>query len=70
MHIPGEFDKHFCVGSICHINAAEPVDADTIERLIHHCAEKGVIYWVINYALQRCGNGHISVGKIITKCEV
>lgn len=69
--IQGRFDGLFSGGAICHLNLAEKVDADTIENLIKYAASKGVIYFAINYALNRCEQGHMSVGMNTTgKCPI
>jgi len=62
--LQGKFDKHFSGGSICHLNIEEQIaDPRLIEDLILSCAEKGVIYFAINYNIQRCENEHMTVGK-------
>jgi ribonucleoside-triphosphate reductase len=62
--LQGLFDKHFSGGAICHINVEERIeDTSKIVDLIKLCASKGVVYWAINYNLQRCENGHMAIGK-------
>lgn len=74
IHLQGLFDKHFSGGAICHINVEQQIhDANHIVKLIKVCAKKGIVYFAINYNLQRCGrlnangvnigNGHMTVGK-------
>lgn len=61
--LQGLFDSEFSGGAILHLNVGERIeDPAVIESLIHHCAESGVVYWAINYALNRCEKGHVSVG--------
>ncbi len=62
--LQGRFDKHFSGGAICHINVETKInDPNKIFELIKICAKMGVIYWAINYNLQMCQKGHMSVGK-------
>jgi len=64
IHLQGLFDSHFSGGAICHLNIEEKVeDTEKVVELIKMCAEKGVIYFALNYNLQRCSEGHMSVGK-------
>lgn len=66
----GMFDSEFSGGAICHVNVEQNItDPKTIVELIKSCAKMGVVYWSINYNLQRCENGHMGVGKA-TKCAV
>jgi anaerobic ribonucleoside-triphosphate reductase len=68
--LQGLFDKHFSGGAICHINVEQPIDdVEQIEELIYSCAKMGVVYWAINYNLQYCCNGHMTVGKR-DKCSI
>ena len=67
IRLQGAFDKKFSGGAICHVNVEEKLeDPKRIEELIDHCAESGVVYWAINYCIQRCANGHMSVGRVDT----
>jgi len=62
--LQGLFDKHFSGGAIAHINVETPIqDEQQIVDLIKTCAKMGVVYWAINYNLQECEKGHMSVGK-------
>jgi len=62
--LQGIFDKHFSGGAICHLNVEERItDKTQIMSLIKACAKKGVIYFAINYNLQRCEDFHMTVGK-------
>ena len=70
IEIQGKFDKHFSGGAICHINVDEKIeDESLIVNLIKECANKGVIYFAINYNLQKCEDSHMSVGKK-DKCSI
>lgn len=62
--LQGIFDSHFSGGSICHVNVESKIDnPQKLENLIRTCAKMGVIYWAVNYNLQRCKNEHMTVGK-------
>lgn len=68
--LQGLFDQHFSGGSICHLNVEEKIKSpEKIVSLIKLCAKMGVVYWAVNYNIQRCANEHITVGKL-TKCPV
>ena len=68
--LQGKFDKHFSGGSICHLNIETKIeDYNLIKDLIKSCASKGVIYFAINYNLQMCISGHMTVGKNIN-CSI
>lgn len=62
--LQGIFDNGMTGGAICHINIETQItDKQQMIDLILTCASKGVIYFAINYNLQECEEGHISVGK-------
>lgn len=64
IELQGIYDEHFSGGSICHLNVEERLeDKEIIKNLIRTCAEKMVVYIAINYNLQKCAKGHMSVGK-------
>jgi len=68
--IQGIFDRYFSGGSICHLNIEESInDSKLIEDLILECAKRGIIYFAINYNLQRCSNKHMTVGRK-DKCPI
>lgn len=70
IEIQGKFDKHFSGGSICHINVEDRIsDFNDMALLIETCAKMGVIYFAINYNLQKCKNNHMTVGKTST-CSI
>jgi anaerobic ribonucleoside-triphosphate reductase len=63
--LQGKFDKEFSGGAICHINVENKITkTEDMENLIIESAKKGVVYFAINYNLQKCKNGHMSVGKL------
>ena len=70
IRLQGLFDSHFSGGAICHINVEQRLeDRKCLVDLIKACAKQGVVYWAINYVIQRCENDHISVGNKDT-CNV
>ncbi|MCE5220019.1 MAG: anaerobic ribonucleoside-triphosphate reductase [Clostridium sp.] len=68
--LQGLFDKHFSGGSILHINIDSPIeDINSIIELIRSTAKMGVVYFALNYNLQECEEGHMSVGRK-DNCEI
>jgi ribonucleoside-triphosphate reductase (formate) len=64
IYLQGMFDKHFTGGAICHINIDNEIkDSSELKELIRTIAKMGVVYHAINYNIQECENGHMSVGK-------
>lgn len=64
IELQGKFDKFFSGGSILHVNCDSRItDPKDMEDLISYTIKKGVIFHAINYNLQRCKNGHVTVGK-------
>ncbi len=62
--LQGLFDKHFSGGAIAHINVEERItDPQLVANLIHTCAEMGIVYWAMNYMIQECESGHMTVGR-------
>lgn len=62
--LQGLFDKHFSGGAICHVNVEEKIDdTEHMMDIIETCANKGVIYFALNYNLQCCEDFHMSVGR-------
>lgn len=62
--LQGTYDEHFSGGSICHLNVESEIEAvEQLKDLIKTSAKKGVVYVAINYNLQECEDGHMSVGK-------
>ncbi len=62
--LQAKFDKHFSGGAICHVNVDTLIEDETkLEQLMETVIEIGVIYFAINYNLQECSNGHMTVGK-------
>lgn len=64
IRLQGLFDKHFSGGAICHVNVEQQLtDPKQLADLIKACARQGVVYWAVNYNIQRCEQGHMSVGR-------
>lgn len=65
IYLQGKFDKHFSGGAICHLNFDQVLnDKELMKNMIISCAKQGVIYFAINYVLQECEKGHMSVGNV------
>jgi len=63
IRLQGIFDGHFSGGAICHLNVDERIeDYNDISALIKNTAKMGVVYFAINYVLQECEDGHMTVG--------
>lgn len=64
IEIQGKLDKHFSGGAICHLNVeTQLTDKEKMKLLIETSANKGVIYFAVNYNIQKCEDEHITVGK-------
>ena len=62
--LQGLFDNQFSGGAIAHINVETRIeDTDLLIDLINTTVKKGVVYHAINYNLQKCEDGHMTVGK-------
>lgn len=69
--LQGMFDKHFDGGSISHINIDNQLeDPKVMSELIITAIKQGVVYFAINYVLNACSNGHITIGKDAEICNV
>ena len=67
IELQGTFDSKFSGGAICHLNMDQEIkDVNIMSKLIEMCAQRGVVYFAINYVLQECEDGHMSVGNIDT----
>lgn len=63
IHLQGLFDGHFSGGAILHANVEQRLnDPQQLVDLIKYCARKGVVYWAVNFLINRCANGHMTVG--------
>lgn len=62
--VQGALDKHCTGGAVCHLNiAAEIRRPETMAALIQHAASQGVVYFAVNYQINRCAEGHMTVGR-------
>jgi len=69
--LQGRFDHLMTGGAIMHINVAEQIkDPQDIVDLISSSAKQGVIYQAINYVINVCENGHVSVGRDSETCSI
>ena len=70
IHLQGLFDERMTGGAVAHLNVETRItDSKLIEELIKIAVKHGVVYHAINYNLQRCENGHMSVGKF-ERCNI
>jgi len=70
IELQGKFDSLLSGGGIVHLNVENEIDdADKIVRLIRYTAKQGVVYFGINYNIQKCENDHVVAGKN-EKCPV
>lgn len=67
--LQGKFDHLMTGGAIMHINVAEQIkDPQDIVDLISSSAKQGVIYQAVNYVINVCEDGHVSVGRELEVC--
>jgi len=65
--LQGLFDKHMTGGAIAHLNIVDTItDVNFMMNLITTAIKNGVVYHAINYNLQKCEKGHITVGKCVS----
>lgn len=63
--IQGALDSHFSGGSILHLNFDKRIeDTDKIYNILQDAVRQGVVYMAINYVLNECEDGHMSVGNV------
>ena len=52
-----------------HLNVAEQIEhVKDLKKLVCESIKKGVIYQAVNYVLNVCEDGHVSVGRDLTVC--
>ena len=69
--LQGKFDHLMTGGAIMHINVAEQIEkVEDLENLVSSSVKQGVIYQAVNYVLNVCEDGHVSVGRTVDKCPV
>ena len=67
--LQGKFDHLMTGGAIMHINVAERItDVNDLINLIKASVKQGVIYQAVNYVINVCEDGHVSVGRNVTVC--
>lgn len=70
IRLQGEFDDLMTGGSSLHVNIAERIeDTNKLSDFVQHIIKQGVIYCSLNYNIQVCEQGHVSVGKKET-CDI
>lgn len=68
--LQGRFDSQFSGGSILHLNIDSRIDdIQSIVDLTESTIKAGCVYFAFNYNIQRCEDGHMSVGKN-EKCTI
>ena len=69
--LQGMFDYLMTGGAIMHLNVAERITSPkSLEALIRQSVKKGVIYQAVNYVINVCEDGHVTVGRDDDKCSV
>ena len=69
--LQGKFDHLMTGGAIMHLNVAETIDkVSDLMNLIKSSVRQGVIYQAVNYVLNVCEDGHVSVGRGKDVCPV
>jgi anaerobic ribonucleoside-triphosphate reductase len=68
--LQGKFDSYMTGGAILHINIGEKIEnVDDMMDLIKNSVKQGVIYQAVNYVMNVCEDGHITVG-MGDKCSI
>ena len=71
IRLQGELDGYCTGGAVCHLNIGNRIQSpETMQALILHAAASGVVYFAINYCLNKCEEGHMSVGRAETHCPI
>lgn len=69
--LQGKFDHLMTGGAIMHINVAERIaDVNDLMNLIKASVKQGVIYQAVNYVINVCEEGHVSVGRNSETCPI
>ena len=69
--LQGMFDHLMTGGAILHINVAERIEnVEDLIKLVCSSISMGVIYQAVNYVLNVCDEGHVSVGRDAEVCPV
>ena len=71
IRVQGRLDSLCTGGAICHLNiGSEITDAAVMKALIVHATESGVVYFAVNYQINRCTDGHMTVGHNAAACPI
>ena len=69
--LQGMFDNFMTGGAILHLNVAERIEnVEDLEKLVCSSVKKGVIYQAVNYVINVCEEGHVSVGRDCEACPI
>ena len=69
--LQGKFDHLMTGGAIMHLNVAERIgNIKDLMSLIKASVKQGVIYQAVNYVINVCEEGHVSVGRNSEVCPV
>jgi ribonucleoside-triphosphate reductase len=70
LRLQGLFDSKMTGGAICHLNIADKIeDKKFMKSLITEAINLGVIYFAVNYNIQKCIDGHMAIGSG-NKCQI
>lgn len=62
--VQGALDKYCTGGAICHLNIGTAITSTNVmEALITHACESGAVYFAVNYQINKCTRGHMTVGR-------
>lgn len=69
--LQGKFDHLMTGGAILHLNVGERIKKkENLKNLICASIKKGVIYQAVNYVMDVCEDGHITVGRENEFCTI
>ena len=69
--LQGKFDHLMTGGAIMHINIAEQIkNPMLLYSLVKSSVKHGVIYQAVNYVLNVCEEGHVTVGRNESVCPI
>ena len=69
--LQGKFDHLMTGGAILHLNVGERIKKkENLKNLICASIKKGVIYQAVNYVMNVCEDGHITVGRENESCTI
>ena len=71
IYLQGQLDPACTGGAICHLNVGEPIeDIGSMNAIAYQACSDGVVYFAVNYALNRCSSGHITAGRDASSCPI